>query len=153
MQISYAMSPLPKSIFLAGPTPRAREVPSWRPEALRILKDVLAFSGTVFVPGTKEGVLGVYTDLHVRWEWEALAQATVVAFWIPRHIEHMPAFTTNVEFGLLATSGKTVMGHPDAAPKMGYLDALAGRYGIPVFNTLEAVLREAVHRTEQPFRV
>lgn len=151
MQISYALSPLPKSIFLAGPTPREHHVPSWRPEALRILQDTLGFTGTVIVPETADGKPHAYTHAQILWEWEALTHATIVAFWIPRHIETMPAFTTNVEFGMLASSGKIVMGHPDGAAKMKYLDALAKRHGIQVFDTLEAALREAVRRADAPY--
>ena len=40
---------LKKSIFLAGPTPRSKEVKSWRPEAIRLLKEK-GFDGVVFVP-------------------------------------------------------------------------------------------------------
>ena len=36
MKTIFALQPLEKSIFLAGPTPRNPEVPSWRPEALAI---------------------------------------------------------------------------------------------------------------------
>ncbi len=38
-----------KSIFLAGPTPRNKEVKSWRGEALEILQR-LGFDGVVYVP-------------------------------------------------------------------------------------------------------
>src|SRR6266511_3357557 len=37
------------SLFLAGPTPRSADVPSWRPEALNLLRG-LGFAGTVLVP-------------------------------------------------------------------------------------------------------
>ena len=37
------------SIFLAGPSPRSSGVPSWRPQALDLLR-ALGFSGTVLVP-------------------------------------------------------------------------------------------------------
>ena len=60
----------------------------------------------------------------------------------------MPAFTTNVEFGLLASSGKRVLGAPTDAKKMTYLHALAKRYNVPVFDTLFDTLVEAVYRTK-----
>lgn len=34
MTVIHALQPLRKSIFLAGPTPRSEDVPSWRPDAL-----------------------------------------------------------------------------------------------------------------------
>lgn len=43
-----------KSIFLAGPTPRDQQTPSWRIEALTIL-DGLGFNGIVFVPESSNG--------------------------------------------------------------------------------------------------
>ena len=43
MIINYSDKPVIKtknSIFLAGPTPRSKDIPSWRNEALKILKDI-----------------------------------------------------------------------------------------------------------------
>lgn len=52
VQVTWAKQKFPsnstKSIFLAGPTPRSKEVQSWRPEALRILKN-LGYDGQVYV--------------------------------------------------------------------------------------------------------
>lgn len=146
----FALESLPKSIFLAGPTPRHAATVSWRPEALRILED-LAFDGQVFVPESPDwGAHGHYDD-QLHWEWEALNLCTVVVFWVPRDLETMPAFTTNVEFGLLIQSGKLILGFPEAAPKMAYLAKLARRHGAPVFHTLEDTLKAAVAATRLPF--
>lgn len=155
MHIAYALQPLAKSIFLAGPTPRTPapgepETPSWRPEAIALLRDI-GFTGTVFVPEAADGKPHKEYDHQVSWEWEGLSQATVVAFWVPRVLKTMPAMTTNVEFGYLAASGKLVLGAPDGASKMGYLKALATRHNIPCFNTLRATLEEAVRRTQMPY--
>lgn len=49
MQVIHALQKLPKSIFLAGPTPRDKNTPSWRPQALEILRD-MGFGGPVYVP-------------------------------------------------------------------------------------------------------
>ena len=38
-----------KSIFLAGPTPREKDIISWRNEAIKILEN-LGFDGIVYVP-------------------------------------------------------------------------------------------------------
>lgn len=151
MNVTYALQPLTKSIFLAGPTPRSADVSSWRPEALALLRDKLQFEGTVFVPESPDGRPHTEYDHQVSWEWEALNQATVVVFWVPREKATMPAFTTNVEFGFLVASGKLVLGAPPHAEKMGYLRALAARYSVPVFDSLEGVLTEAVARTQQVF--
>lgn len=146
----FALTPLPKSIFLAGPTPRRAATASWRPEALRILED-LAFDGQVYVPESADwGAHGHYDD-QLHWEWEALNLCTVAVFWVPRDLETMPAFTTNVEFGLLIQSGKLILGFPEAAPKMTYLAKLAGRHGAPVFHTLEDTLKAALAATRRPF--
>ncbi|MNW13775.1 hypothetical protein D3C71_2118140 [compost metagenome] len=59
----------------------------------------------------------------------------------------MPAFTTNVEFGLYARSGKCLIGSPAGTPKMSYLNALARECGIPVYAGLRDVLAAAVART------
>jgi hypothetical protein len=58
MQVVYSREPFPnqvtKSIFLAGPTPRAAGVQSWRQEALVTLK-ALGYDGHVFVPEDRGG--------------------------------------------------------------------------------------------------
>jgi len=147
----FALQPLPKSIFLAGPTPRNDQAASWRPDALAIL-DELGFDGQVYVP---ENATWKPHDQHeaaqVPWEWEALNQATVIAFWVPRALDHMPALTTNVEFGFFATSGKLVLGYPEGAAKMTYLARLAQRFHVPVFGSLRATLEAAVAQTRRPF--
>lgn len=151
MNVTYALQPLPKALFLAGPTPRSMTVESWRPAAVRLLRDVLHFDGTVYVPESEDGKPHNEYDHQVSWEWEALNRATIVVFWVPRDLVDMPAFTTNVEFGLLATSGKLVLGAPPSAKKMGYLKALAARYNIPVFDSLHDTLHEAVRRTRRTY--
>lgn len=147
----FALQPLPKSIFLAGPTPRDASAQSWRPEALAIL-ETLGFDGQVFIP---ENATWLPHDTHedgqVPWEWEALSLATVIVFWVPRVLDHMPALTTNVEFGLFANSGKVVLGYPQTAAKMKYLDRLAQRFHVPVFDSLHATLMAAVAQTRQSF--
>jgi hypothetical protein len=151
MNIIYTQQPLPKSIFLAGPTPRSRDVESWRPTALELLDKALHFDGTVFTPEFETGCDATDYDEQVSWEWEAINQATIVVFWVPRDLETMPALTTNVEFGMLANSGKVVLGAPHGAPKMGYMKALAARYNIPFYNELLFTLEEAVRRTKKQY--
>lgn len=113
------------SIFLAGPTPRSDYVPSWRPEALDILKD-MGFAGTVLVPERRDwSVKFDYTD-QVEWEYAGLLHASIIVIWLPRDLATMPAFTTNVEFGYwLAEKPFSVRyGRPSENPKNRYLDWL-----------------------------
>jgi len=132
------------SLFLAGPTPRSRDVASWRPEALRLLGK-MAFAGTVFVPEEpgEGGLLPNYAEEQTRWEWACLERATRIVFWVPRDLRTLPGFTTNVEFGLYCRSGKALLGFPRGAPKMRYLELLAGANSIPVFHELSALLEAA----------
>lgn len=109
------------SIFLAGPTPRSLDVPSWRPDALRILKET-DFHGYVLVPEHQvRSEKSDYTD-QVEWEWEGLENAKAIAFWVPRQLQTMPAFTTNVEFGSYIRSPRSTYGRPPFAHKCRYLD-------------------------------
>jgi hypothetical protein len=150
MRVLFAGDALPKSIFLAGPTPRSAHVPSWRPRAIELLESML-FDGDVLAPERSDWVsMGSY-DEQVYWEWEGLNLCTQVVFWVPREIADMPAFTTNIEFGMAASSGKSVLGFPPEAPKMRYLAALAQRHGVPVAHTLEQALSLAVQRCRAPF--
>ena len=57
-------------------------------------------------------------------------------------------FITNIEFGLHCRSGKVLLGYPPAAPKMRYLQILAGACNIPVFHDLSDLLRAAVARVD-----
>ena len=117
---------VPNSCFFAGPTPRGDGVESWRPEALRILSE-LGYTGTVFIPEAEGGGwLGDYKG-QVVWEWKALGLAEKVLFWVPRELDKMPGFTTNVEFGMLTMRypERVVLGCPDSATKMRYLKSIA----------------------------
>jgi ADP-ribose pyrophosphatase YjhB (NUDIX family) len=147
MEIIYAKEPFPtavkRTLFLAGPTPRSAEVASWRPEALRLLA-ARGFDGTVFIPEDRGGgVRGDYLD-QIDWELEGLQRADCVLFWVPRELETMPAFTTNVEYGLWARSGKVVLGAPPGAPKLRYLRALSTRAAIPQHEQLDATVDAAL---------
>lgn len=153
MQLIYAQEPLEKSIFLAGPTPQMDGVPSWRKTAVAYLESA-GFDGKVFIPEPPTGRLDINkADRQIAWEWEALNQATVVVFWIPRELTTMPAFTTNIEFGLFAGSSKVLLGFPETAVKIRYLHRLARRYSIPVYPSLESMLDAAVEMTRNPYPI
>ncbi|SDK55575.1 Nucleoside 2-deoxyribosyltransferase like [Glycomyces sambucus] len=121
------------AVFLAGPLPRSADVPSWNPEAVAHLRERWTRGGrlVVFTPELRAGVLADYTG-QIEWEHRGLHDADVVLFWVPRDLESMPAFTTNIEFGTWYDSGKVVFGAPAAAPKNEYLLHLAASRGVPV---------------------
>jgi hypothetical protein len=145
--VIWANQPLPKdcpgSIFLAGPTPRSAEVNSWRPEALQIL-DQLDFPGIVFIPEDKTGKWQHSYIQQIEWEEDALAKASCIVFWVPRNLETMPAFTTNIEWGIWQDSGKVVLGAPADAPKMKYLRHNAAKFKVQSSDTLKDTLLNAL---------
>ncbi len=112
-----------KSIFLAGPTTRSKDLPSWRIQACELLEQ-LGFDGVVYYPeySTKEPKWD-YVD-QAMWEREALNEATVIMFWVPRDLPKNVGLTTNVEFGYWIKSGKVIYGRPGNAEKIKYLDWL-----------------------------
>lgn len=112
-----------KSIFLAGPTPRSPNVKSWRPDALAVLHK-LGFKDTVFVPEYRSWETKFDYMRQVEWEWEGLENCDAIAFWVPRDLITMPAFTTNVEFGSYVRSGRAYYGRPDGCSGNSYLDWL-----------------------------
>ncbi len=152
MKVCYAPQPFPflkdqTPIFLVGPSPREAGVPSWRPEAIRILKH-LGFDGLVLVPEPKDGNWPEHFLDQVEWEYEGLQAASTlgcIAAWVPRDLETMPGFTTNVEFGLYVGCGRFVYGRPENASKTGYLDWL---YTLKTshrpLDNLEDLMREAI---------
>lgn len=148
MQIIYACEPLPssmkKAVFLAGPTPREKDVSSWRPYALRILEDS-GFDGHVFVPEARDGVRPDYVN-QMQWELDAMNSSDVVLFWIPRDMKTMPALTTNNEFGIWSTldAGRVFLGAPEGAPHTSYQFKLAAQNDIPSFTDLGEMVKAIV---------
>ncbi len=135
---------LTPSIFLAGPTPRDAETPSWRPEALRLLGDQ-GWQGRVFVPEPRNGPMGKWPDpnAQTQWEYHLLTVADCIAFWIPRNMKDMPGLTTNIEFGLFARSKKVVLGFPSGAEKVGSNEFYARLFGISVWGDLSQTMDAA----------
>src|SRR3972149_2016321 len=142
MELIYAREPLPlcfaKSLFPAGPPPRSKNVKSWRPEAIRLLEE-RGYDGVVFVPESRDGKCpddrGVFEE-QVKWEHAALERSDCVLFWVPRDLKTLPGFTTNVEFGMWANSGKAVLGAPKNAEKISYLRMVADKFAVPHFYDL-----------------
>lgn len=151
MQVIYAKQNLPnswsKAIFLAGPTPRSMEVPSWRPAAIAYLESI-GYDGVVFSPEPEDGVWLSGGDAYanqVAWERQGLDMADVIVFWVPRNRDTMLGLTTNVEFGRYVTSGKIVFGAPAEADSVRYLETmLSSDVGAPRTFTLESTLDAAV---------
>lgn len=111
------------SIFLVGPTPRDIETISWRKQALQLLERFEG--GYVFVPENRDNKPFVrnYTEQY-EWERKALENTTAIAAWVPRDLEKLPAFTTNVEFGYYVRQPNFFYGRPENTPKTKYLDWL-----------------------------
>ena len=133
-----------KSIFLAGPTPRDENTDSWRTGACKIIEES-GFDGVVYVPEYSTWKPKAnYVD-QAQWEREALSNASVIVFWIPRSLPDMPAFTTNVEFGYWLHTGKVIYGRPDDARKIKYLDWLYKTdMNVEPFNNLHDLLLNSI---------
>ena len=138
-----------KSIFLAGPTPRDENTVSWRIDVCDRLEK-LGFDGVVYNPEYSSWKpKSSYID-QAEWEREALTEATVILFWIPRDLKDMPAFTTNVEFGYWLHTGKIIYGRPDDSVKNKYLDWLYKLdYNKEPFNDLDKLLKEAIKMVDE----
>lgn len=121
------LTPTTYSVFLAGPTPRDALTPSWRPRALKLLSSYTESDGiTVFYPELSATDYNLNYDTQVEWERKGLTYASVILFWIPRKLDTLPGFTTNVEFGYyIATKPhKVLYGRPVKSEKNRYLDWL-----------------------------
>ena len=71
---------------MAGPTPRDNETLTWRIEACKKLEEK-GFDGVVYDPEySSQRPRGDYND-QVEWEREALTNASVILFWIPRELK------------------------------------------------------------------
>ena len=153
MILNYSNSPVIakddcSSIFLAGPTPRSNDIKSWREEAIKILEQ-LKFDGIVYIPECNFSSETFDYNEQVSWEWEAMEEADIIAFWIPRS-EELPGFTTNVEFGYWLHTGKVLYGRPDNAKKIKYLDWL---YKVDTnmepYNSIEDLLLSSISKANE----
>lgn len=153
MKINYSNEPVikkEKSIFLAGPTPNGKKIAAWRKEVIKILKK-LDYDGVVYIPEYR--VSKVDYNEQSLWEREALTNATVILFWVPRTFPQMPAFTTNVEFGYWLHTGKIIYGRPKEAKKTKYLDWLYKLdYNKKPYSNLENLIKDAVEMTNDLYK-
>jgi 8-oxo-dGTP diphosphatase len=144
--IVYAQTPFPttvvKKLFLAGPTDRRNRLTAWREEALQILKH-LDFDGHVFIPESETGEWNGNRDAQFEWEDEALRGADAIVFWVPRDLNTLPGFTTNIEFGLYARSRKIVWAAPEDAQKVDWPERYAEVLNVPITRDLKYALRIA----------
>lgn len=149
MQVVYYNEEMPykfsKSIFLCGPTLRSgQEGESWRKDALQILSDI-GFDGVIFIPENRNGRLEEEFDHNdtVNWEQKHLDLADVILAWIPR-TEELPGYTTNIEFGAYKDSGRIVLGWPEDALKMRYIEHCADQLNIPIHHSLTETIETAL---------
>lgn len=150
MTIVYAGEDLPesykKSLYLAGPTPRSKEVESWRLEALEIL-DKLNYDGVVFVPEARDGKEFPEYDHQFEWENKMMDLSDCILFWVNRELRadfENIALTTNVEWGKYYKSGRVVIGFPKEAPKTKYLEQQAKSLQLNINYSLENTIKEAL---------
>jgi hypothetical protein len=152
MEIVYALEPVKDiqsepgyPVFLVGPTPRSRVVKSWRPEALKIMKDSY-FNGSIYIPEDRSGKYSHDYNHQVEWEHEALEHCRkhgAIMAWVPRNLQNMPAFTTNVEFGMYVKEENFFYGRPNNSEKNRYLDWAYEKFRKEnPSDTLEALIEE-----------
>lgn len=160
VNVIYSDQPIQRSsphmgLFLAGPSPRNGEGENWRVTALSIIESELSKRGItepldVYVPLPSSGVVDDY-DHQIEWEQAHLDLADAILFWVPRDLDTLPGFTTNVEFGQFVNVGMwesytgrdkfVVYGRPDGTPKTKYLDKLFSMHND---GPIETDLRSAI---------
>lgn len=150
MKVVYATQDPPetirKSVFLIGPSPRGDVGESWRPAMIEALQ-AAGYDGVIYVPEPEDGIWPETYLEQISWEQKYLAQCDLILAWVPRDLQTMPAFTTNVEFGDYLDSGKLIYGRPKGAPKTRYLDALyKERWNRKPLSSLEEMAVAAVNR-------
>ena len=162
MEVIYtgenAPTTITKSLFLAGPSLRPgqeKEMTSWRQDAIKILEDK-GFDGVIFCPENRgfgfDNPNFNYDD-QIEWENKHLNIADCILFWVPRDLSldskgqlKLPAFTTNIEWGAWADSGKVVFGSPSdlSKRKNKYLAFNAEQYNVPTGETLTETIEHAI---------
>jgi hypothetical protein len=157
MKLIYATEPLDKNcdnpVFLVGPTPRSAEIKSWRPKAVEEFEKI-GFKGSIYIPECRSGEWKhSYLD-QVEWEHNSLdhcAYNGAIFAWVPRELKNMPAFTTNVEFGMYVFNDNLFYGRPNWSVKNNYLDYTYERirYRKPKTNIKDLVLEVAKYLDER----
>lgn len=150
LNVVYAGEKIPKSItksiFLAGPTPRSNDAKSWRKEAIELLSKY-NYDGTIFIPEPRDGQK--YPDYinQIEWEQKMLDACDCILFWIPREKNEkfeMIGLTTNIEWGKYQGSAKVVIGFPEDAESIRYIQHECDQLGIDVNSTLEDTIKNAI---------
>jgi hypothetical protein len=110
------------SIFLAGPTDRDSNHTQWRLNAIEYFEKN-NFSGTLISPEFEDKEKSINYDYSYFPDWEEifLQCCDYILFWIPRDLEKLPGFTTNVEFGKYYQDKRVYIGSPIDSPKNRYL--------------------------------
>ncbi|WJD95036.1 TIR domain-containing protein [Streptomyces antimycoticus] len=139
------------SLYLCGPTARNPDTPLWRDEALRRIRELVADGGpaghgpVVFLPEPEPGRPLSYEE-HIAWEEEAMGMSDVILFYVPRALPELPGLVTNVKWGAWHRSGRAVLGSPPEARRNEYLLHFAREHAVPVANSLEKAVAEALRR-------
>lgn len=157
LKVIYAQQDFPEkvnsSIFLAGPTPRDADTKGWRDEAVDYLNKI-GYSGIVYNPELLDGNYKNTYDDQFEWEHKALDRSDIILFYIPRDLTlgkngkpKMPAFTTNIEFGLYANSNRLIVAIPEDKMKVSsnnYIKSCCKEKNIPFFNSLTEAFDKAI---------
>ena len=152
--VIYAQQDLSKmvfpAIFLAGHTPRDEGVESWRPAMIAELQ-AQGFKGTILVPEMEgEWSRDFEYGKQIDWEERALNECNVILFWIPRSLPYMPAFTTNIEFGMWLEKDpkKITLGWPKDAYKMNYIEYKAKEAFISIQHTMKELAEKTLYKVK-----
>jgi 8-oxo-dGTP pyrophosphatase MutT (NUDIX family) len=134
------------SVFLAGPTPRRAEVQSWRPDALAEIEHQWDSDGVlvVFVPEPAGGQRCPSYDDQLDWEERWLDAADTILFWVPRDMSTLPGLTTNIEFGRYESSGRVVLGAPENAEHVRYMQHHARKRNAQATSTMADTVKAAL---------
>jgi hypothetical protein len=151
MLVRYALSDLPKSIFLAGPVERLPMQGSWRQQALGLL-DALGFTGTVLVPQPEhaQGAQSIRHS-HRAWAAEAARRASVTALWVPAWAAERHDWAETVDVPGLANCARMVVGTAAGGLLRVAVEKFARRHNVRVHDRLEPLLGEAVALTVDPW--
>jgi hypothetical protein len=167
-------SPLPVSIFLAGPTAAGVNRTPWRKEAIAWL-EAKGFAGTAILPEFRDGffderapvVFGTKIEPErvipgmravsqniLTWETAGIESAAVVLFWMPFALaapsdpSSLPGFTTRAEVSreIARDPSRVVLGMPAKSLSSGHIRFHAHQAGVTIASTLVDTLEAALKK-------
>ncbi|HSD87050.1 MAG TPA: nucleoside 2-deoxyribosyltransferase domain-containing protein [Kofleriaceae bacterium] len=134
----WSARPGVSTVFLAGSIEMGA-APDWQAELVRALEPrdltILDPRRAEWDASWRQSIDEPQFREQVEWELDGLERADLIAMWF---VPETKSPVTLLELGLVARSGKVVIGCPDGFWRRGNIEVVAARYGAPLVGAWDA---------------